>query len=179
MVRNTTFNRCKHICKLVCRNYKYTLGVVDVFIAWCAGPAKLWMLILRNWRLPLSSTMISKQAYTNMIITHLVRVTMARACSDNIEELAPFRSDPRPTWLFLSSGIPTALLRGANRWEDTKQRYLLTDFLPDPSWPNCSRVSCPWREKLGCWYSSTTSHPVWYSVWDSWLVWHRTGWYTL
>ena len=41
---------------------------------------------------------------------------LARACCDNIEELAPFRSDPRPTWLFLSSGIPTALLRGANRW---------------------------------------------------------------
>ena len=40
---------------------------------------------------------------------------MVRACCDDIEELAPFRTDPRPTWLFLSSGVPTALLRGANR----------------------------------------------------------------
>ena len=42
-------------------------------------------------------------------------VTLARACCDRIEELAPFRSDARPTWLFLSSGVPTALLRGMNR----------------------------------------------------------------
>ena len=43
------------------------------------------------------------------------RVTFARACSDGISDLAPFRHDPRPTWLFLSSGVPAALMRGANR----------------------------------------------------------------
>ena len=43
------------------------------------------------------------------------QVLLVRACCDDIEELAPFRTDPRPTWLFLSSGVPTALLRGANR----------------------------------------------------------------
>ena len=76
------------------------LVLVDVFNDWC-GPCASMETHLKKLRV---------QSLQNDD-----RVTLARACCDNIEELAPFRQDPRPTWLFLSSGIPTALMRGANR----------------------------------------------------------------
>ena len=80
----------------------HTLGlvVVDIYSTWC-GPCTAMDFHLK--RLKVSSVQGED------------KVTLARACSDQIEELAAFRTDPRPTWLFLSSGIPTALLRGANR----------------------------------------------------------------
>ena len=76
------------------------LVLVDVYNDWC-GPCASMETHLRKLRV---------QSLQNDD-----RVTLARACCDNIEELSPFRQDPRPTWLFLSSGIPTALMRGANR----------------------------------------------------------------
>ena len=98
------------------------LVLVDVYSGWC-GPCSSMEAHLK--RLRMASIMAED------------RVSLARACCDHIEELAPFRKDPRPTWyfllsngnamhcyncyecqhfrLFLSSGIPTALLRGANR----------------------------------------------------------------
>ena len=80
----------------------HTLGlvVVDIYSTWC-GPCTAMDFHLK--RLKVSS------------VEGEDKVSLARACCDEIEELAPFRTDPRPTWLFLSSGIPTALLRGANR----------------------------------------------------------------
>ncbi|XP_023343019.1 uncharacterized protein LOC111712597 [Eurytemora carolleeae] len=76
------------------------LVIVDVYCGWF-GPCSPIENYLKKLRLA--------------NVNNMDRVTLAKACSDKIEELSPFRLDPRPTWLFLSSGIPTALLRGANR----------------------------------------------------------------
>ena len=76
------------------------LVLVDVYNEWC-GPCASMDTHLKKLRL---ASLVAED-----------RVTLARACCDHISELAPFRRDPRPTWLFLSSGIPTALLRGVNR----------------------------------------------------------------
>ena len=76
------------------------LVLVDVYNEWC-GPCSSMEAHLKKLRV---QSLMNDE-----------KMTLARACCDNIEELSPFRCDPRPTWLFLSSGIPTALLRGANR----------------------------------------------------------------
>ena len=64
------------------------LVLVDVYSGWC-GPCSSMEAHLK--RLRMASIMAED------------RVSLARACCDHIEELAPFRKDPRPTWYFLLS----------------------------------------------------------------------------
>ena len=64
------------------------LVLVDVYSGWC-GPCSSMEAHLK--RLRMASIMADD------------RVSLARACCDHIEELAPFRKDPRPTWYFLLS----------------------------------------------------------------------------
>ena len=62
------------------------LVLVDVYSGWC-GPCSSMEAHLK--RLRMASIMAED------------RVSLARACCDHIEELAPFRKDPRPTWYIL------------------------------------------------------------------------------
>ena len=61
------------------------LVLVDVYSGWC-GPCTSMEAHLK--RLRVASIMADD------------RVSLARACCDNIGELAPFRKDPRPTWYY-------------------------------------------------------------------------------
>lgn len=74
--------------------------LVDIFPAW-GGPCLAVESHLRKMR---HSGVPNPEA-----------LALARACSDTIEDLKDFRSDPRPTFLFWARGGPVALLRGANR----------------------------------------------------------------
>ena len=64
------------------------LVLVDVYSGWC-GPCSSMEAHLK--RLRVASIMAED------------RVSLARACCDNIEELAPFRKDPRPTWYYFQN----------------------------------------------------------------------------
>ncbi|CAL8096773.1 unnamed protein product [Orchesella dallaii] len=73
------------------------LIVVDVFSGW-SGPCTSMFSILRKLKLD----------------TNDDRLVMAAANADNIAQLAPFRNQSEPCWLFIGGGKPVNVLRGSN-----------------------------------------------------------------
>ena len=77
------------------------LVLVDVYSGWC-GPCSSMEVIIHFVIIIIMVIVCNLKAHLKRLrVTSIMaedRVTLARACCDHIEELAPFRKDPRPTW---------------------------------------------------------------------------------